>query len=191
MSIPPAWRDYKPLTTTMLTLEDLERMSSSAVSSGESSHPRICWRLWNSRMARRLGDQSPSTTSSAPPRATNLPRCPRRYPSHAQGTVHRGSDPLSPRRLLHMPAYLCAPFEFSRRSSGTKPPALRRAAGRETIPLYYAPSIYGRVFRWKGGGQLGEFAERSQLHSVGLPQRYTPHLGRERRRRFQPNNGCR
>ena len=47
MSVPPARRDYKPSTTTMLMLEDLERMSSSAVYSGESNHVRICWRLSN------------------------------------------------------------------------------------------------------------------------------------------------
>ena len=103
MSIPPAWRDYKPLTTTMSTLEDLERMSSSAVSSGESSHPRICWRLWNSRMARRLGDQSPSTTSSAPPRATNLP------PLSLDGTRHTLKELSIEARIryLHVGYYKC------------------------------------------------------------------------------------
>ena len=35
--MPLAMRSYKPSTTTMLVLEDLERMSSSAVYSGESS----------------------------------------------------------------------------------------------------------------------------------------------------------
>ena len=37
MAMPLARQDYKPSTTTMLMLEDLERMSSSAVYSGEFS----------------------------------------------------------------------------------------------------------------------------------------------------------
>ena len=42
MSIPLARTDYRPSTTTMLMLEDLERMSSSAVYSGDSSQVWIC-----------------------------------------------------------------------------------------------------------------------------------------------------
>ena len=49
-AFPLARRDYKPSTTTMLMLEDLERMSSSAVYSGEFSQVCICWRLSNSSM---------------------------------------------------------------------------------------------------------------------------------------------
>ena len=47
MSIPLAGRDYRPSTITMLMLKDLDRMSLSAVYSGEFNHVRICWRLSN------------------------------------------------------------------------------------------------------------------------------------------------
>ena len=48
-------QNYSPSTITMLTLEDLERMSLSAMSSGEASQAWTCWRLSNSSMARGLG----------------------------------------------------------------------------------------------------------------------------------------
>ena len=66
-------RGYRPSTTTMLMLADLVRISSSAVYSGELSHVLACSTLPNFSSATRLGCQSPSMTSIAPPRATNLP----------------------------------------------------------------------------------------------------------------------
>ena len=66
-------RGYRPSTTTMLMLDDLVRISSSAVYSGELSHVLTCSTLPNLSNATRVGLQSPSMTSIAPPRATNLP----------------------------------------------------------------------------------------------------------------------
>ena len=48
--MPLAMGSYKPSTTTILMLEDPERMSSSAVYSGDSSQAWTCRRLSNSSM---------------------------------------------------------------------------------------------------------------------------------------------
>ena len=66
-------RGYRPSTTTMLMLDDLVRISSSAVYSGELSHVLTFSTLPNLSNATRFGIQSPSMTSIAPQRATNLP----------------------------------------------------------------------------------------------------------------------
>ena len=70
--MPLATRSYRPSTTTMLMLEDLERMSLSAVYSGESIQAWACWRLPNSSMARRLGFQSPNMMSRIVPHTNVL-----------------------------------------------------------------------------------------------------------------------
>ena len=69
----PVKLSYRPSTITMLMLEDLVLMSSSAAYSGEPSYSFARSAESNTRIAIRLGVQSSSMTSIPPPHTTNRP----------------------------------------------------------------------------------------------------------------------